>query len=190
MTVDSAGPGVARARRRGPAPGARAELRPRSGAAPLLCGPEVMMRFTVAALAQAGVGRRAGVRVDGAQHAVRHRPLRALPARAHAGLPRRPGVPLERARALARDQGAVMEAAATPDARRVEVLLLRRLPAQPARPARTSCCCSPTASRSPTSWRRAARSSRAPTTSRSSRARSPRPTTPNASTRFARARVR
>ena len=59
------------------------------------CGPEVMMRFTVAALAR----RRASARdriyvVDGAQHAVRHRPLRPLPARPDARLPRRAGLPL------------------------------------------------------------------------------------------------
>jgi coenzyme F420-reducing hydrogenase gamma subunit/NAD(P)H-flavin reductase len=53
-------------------------------------------------------GQRARVRVDGAQHAVRHRALRALPARTHAGVPRRAGLPVERARAVAGDQGAVM----------------------------------------------------------------------------------
>ena len=79
-----------------------------AGAVALLCGPEVMMRFTVAALAQRRRRRRARVRVDGAQHAVRDRSLRALPARADARLPRRAGLPLERARAVAGDPGAVM----------------------------------------------------------------------------------
>ena len=76
-------------------------------AAALVCGPEVMMRFTVSALAQAGVPERQRLRVDGAQHAVRDRPLRALPARPDARVPRRARLPLERARELAPDPGAL-----------------------------------------------------------------------------------
>ena len=112
VTVDSAGPewlghvGVV------PRLVRRAEFDP-AGAVALLCGPEVMMRFTVAALAQSGVGRRSRVRIDGAQHAVRDRALRSLPARAHARLPRRAGLRVERARALAGDPGAVMAAPAS-----------------------------------------------------------------------------
>ena len=82
----------------------RAELDPAATVA-LLCGPEVMMRFTVAALQRAGSRRRAHPRLDGAQHAVRHRPLRPLPARADARLPRRPGLRVERARAAGSRSG-------------------------------------------------------------------------------------
>ena len=48
----------------------------------MVCGPEVMMRFTVSALREAGVSRRAHLSVDGAQHEMRHRPVRSLPVRA------------------------------------------------------------------------------------------------------------
>ncbi len=54
--------------------------------------------------------RRSHVRLDGAQHAVRDRPLRPLPARSDARLPGRAGVPLVQARAVAGDPGAVMDA--------------------------------------------------------------------------------
>ncbi len=98
-----------------------------------LCGPEVMMRFTVAALARAGV---AGGRV----YASMERNMQC--GIGHCGhcqlgptldLPRRTGLPLERARRLAGDPGAVMARRAQADAGRVEVRLLRRLPAEPAR---------------------------------------------------------
>ena len=59
----------------------------------LLCGPEVMMRFTVVGAGGARRRRRARLRLDGAQHAVRHRALRSLPARADVPVPRRPGLP-------------------------------------------------------------------------------------------------
>ncbi len=58
------------------------------------------------------------------------------------------------------------------DARRVEVLLLRRLPAEPARLRGRAAGARRAAARSRTSWRRPARPSRARTTCRSSRARS------------------
>ena len=68
-----------------------------------------------------------------------------------------------------------MADAAQADARRVEVLLLRRLPAEPARLRGRAARARRPAARSPTSSRRAARPSTVPTTSRSSRARSPPP---------------
>ena len=46
--------------------------------------------------------------VTGTQHAVRHRPVRALPARADPGLPGRPGRRLRPGRPAAQHQGAVM----------------------------------------------------------------------------------
>ena len=130
------------------------------------------MRFTVAALDPRRRRRRARLRVDGAQHAVRDRPLRPLPARPDARLPRRAGLPLERTRAMARDQGAVMAELQKPtlavwkfsscDGCQLSLLdcedelLTRR------RPRRDRLL----------PGGHAARSSRAPTTSRSSRARS------------------
>ena len=47
----------------------------------LVCGPEVMMRYAAQALLDRGVPARS-IRCRGAQHAVRHRTLRSLPARA------------------------------------------------------------------------------------------------------------
>ena len=70
VTVDSAGPewlghvGVVTTLVR------RAELDP-SATVAMVCGPEVMMRFTVAALLDARGAAGADLRVDGAQHAVR-----------------------------------------------------------------------------------------------------------------------
>ena len=66
------------------------------------------MRFAVEALRRPRRRRRPRLRLDGAQHAVRHRPLRALPARPDARLPRRPRLRAgtER-RAVAGDPGAV-----------------------------------------------------------------------------------
>ena len=144
------------------------------------------MRFLVAGLrrARASPAERM-LRLDGAQHAMRHRPLRPLPARPDARLPRRAGLPLVGARAVARDQGAVTVSADKKTARRVEVRLLRRLPAQPARLRGRAARARRRNSRSPTSSRPRARPSTAPTTSRWSRARSPRRTTPSGSRRCA-----
>jgi hypothetical protein len=47
----------------------------------LVCGPEVMMRFTVRELARAACPDERDLRLDGAQHEVRRRLLRPLPAR-------------------------------------------------------------------------------------------------------------
>ena len=66
------------------------------------------MRFTVAALLERGVAAGADLRLDGAQHAVRRRPLRPLPARPDAHLPRRAGLLATSELApLARGAGAV-----------------------------------------------------------------------------------
>ena len=99
----------------------------------LLCGPEVMMRFAVSALAQRGVdGERVYVSMErNMQCGIGHCGHCQLGPTLR--LPRRPGLPLERARAVAGDQGAVMSAPPQADAGRVEVRLLRRLPAEPAR---------------------------------------------------------
>ena len=47
----------------------------------MVCGPEVMMRFTANALHRGGTADGAHLRVDGTQHEVRHRPVRPLPVR-------------------------------------------------------------------------------------------------------------
>ena len=59
---------------------ARAGFDPHNAVA-MVCGPEVMMRFTADALRRAG--RRVGpdLSVDGAQHEMCHRPVRSLPVR-------------------------------------------------------------------------------------------------------------
>ena len=102
---------------------------------------------------------------------MRHRPLRPLPARPDARLPRRPGLHLGRGRPAGSRCGS-SDGAAKPTLAVWKFSLLRRLPAEPARLSRTSCSRSPSASRSRTSSRRRARPSTARTTSRSSRARS------------------
>ena len=66
----------------------------------------------------------------GAQHEVRGRAVRALPARAAAGLPRRPGGRLRRSPRHCSPSGSCDEPT---DPGRLEVRLLRRLPADPAR---------------------------------------------------------
>ena len=129
-----------------------------------------------------GVGGERVYVVDGAQHAVRHRPLRPLPARADARLPRRAGLPLERARAAGSRSGSCDGRAAEAHARGLEVLLVRRLPAEPARLRGRAAAARRARSRSRYFLGGdAARSSTARTTSRSSRARSRPRTTPSAS---------
>ena len=62
-----------------------------------VCGPEIMMRFTARALLERGVAaERIYVSLERNMQ-LRRRPLRPLPARPDADLPRRPGVPLRRA---------------------------------------------------------------------------------------------
>ena len=135
-------------------------------------GPEVMMRFTAQALLDRGIDpadihvsleRNMKCAVD---------PVRSLPVRPDLRLPRGPGDEPGRDRPLLRGAGAVSGAArAEPPARRLEVRLLRRLPAQPARPRGRAAGARRRGSRSPTSSRPARPTSRAPTTSRWSRAR-------------------
>ena len=60
----------------------------------MVCGPEIMMRFSAQALAGAGVPGRRDLSVDGAQHEVRHWLVRSLPAGSAPDLPRRAGFSL------------------------------------------------------------------------------------------------
>ena len=83
------------------------------------------------------------------------RPLRALPARPAVRLQGRAGAAPRRA--SSRCMAGARAVSAEPHARRVEVRLLRRLPAHRCSTARTSCSRSPARSRSPTSSRPAAR---------------------------------
>ena len=85
----------------------------------------------------------------------------------------------------ARHPGGVTCDSARAQAGRLEVRLVRRLPAEPARLRGRAARDRRAPSRSPTSSRRRAPSSRARTTCPSSRARSPRRTMPSGSTRFA-----
>ena len=71
----------------------RARFDPPSTVA-LVCGPGVMMRFTVLELMNHGLDAFADLRVHGAQHEMRHRPVRPLPVGAVFCLQGRPGVPL------------------------------------------------------------------------------------------------
>ena len=149
----------------------------------LVCGPEIMMRFTRRGAARARRrGRSASTSRWSATCSCAVGPLRPLPARADADLPRRPGLQLRPAGAAA--GGARAVSAATPpqaQARRLEVRLLRRLPALAAR----------LRGRAARARRRGRdrllpggqqrRRCAAPTTSRWSRARSRRPTTASGS---------
>ena len=179
-TVDAAGRDWAGHGRRRTEAGRRRAASTRRATVAFVCGPEIMMRFTVAGAARARRRRRADLRLAGAQHAVRRRPLRPLPARADAGLPRRARLPVRELAPLAGGAGAV-------SARRKPKLavwkfascdgcqlIAARLRGRAARARRTR-------SRSPTSSRRRAASSRGRTTSRSSRARSRPRTTPSGS---------
>ena len=65
----------------------------------LICGPEVMMRFAIAGLARLGRAGERYVCLDGAQHEVRHRPMRPLPVRPDLHLPGWAGVHLRPLRA-------------------------------------------------------------------------------------------
>ena len=139
------------------------------------------MRFAVAGAAASAASR--GERIcalAGAQHEVR-----ASGCCGHCQLgpavrlQGRPGVPpTTQVEPLLQRAGAVMRAPTQAQARGLEVRLLRRLPAEPARLRGRAARARRARSRSPTSSRPRARTRRrAPTTSRWSRARSPRPTT-------------
>ncbi len=60
----------------------------------LVCGPGVMMRFTVMELMNHGLKPGADLPLHGTQHEMRYRPLRPLPVGAVFRLQRWPGVPL------------------------------------------------------------------------------------------------
>ena len=85
----------------------RAQLDPDQTVA-MTCGPEIMMRFLVDGLGGDRDSDEPDLRLDGAQHAVRDRPLRPLPARSDARLSRRSGVSVVGGAKMAGDQGAVM----------------------------------------------------------------------------------
>ena len=84
---------------------------------------------------------------------LRRRPLRPLPARPDADLPRRPGLPLRRDRAADGGAGAV-SASREAEARGLEVRVVRRLPAHAARLRGRAARARRARSRSPTSSRR------------------------------------
>ena len=135
-----------------------------------------MMRFAVAGAARSRRRRRAHPRLDRAQHEVRDRPLRALPARPTASSARTgPVIPGRPDRAASRGAGAVM---ATSRARSS-----RSGSSPPATAASSACSTSRTSCLALAGADRgrllpggdARRRSRAPTTSRWSRARSPPP---------------
>ena len=74
----------------------------------LVCGPEVMMRYAATALIARGVRPEPHPAVDGAQHEVRRRPVRALPAARAVPLRGRSGARLRPARPSDGRPGAVM----------------------------------------------------------------------------------
>ena len=71
----------------------------------MVCGPEVMMRFTVMELLKRGVAAGAHLPVGGAQHEMRHRLLRPLPVRPDVYLQGRPGISLQPHRGHSRQVG-------------------------------------------------------------------------------------
>ncbi len=108
LTVDAPDAGLERPRRRGHAADPRGPTSIPPAPLAMVCGPEVMMRFAAARAARAR--RRAGaddLGLAGAQHEVRDRPLRALPARPAVRLQGRPGGPARPRRAAHADGGAV-----------------------------------------------------------------------------------
>ena len=131
------------------------------------------MRFTAAALRDRERSGDVDLGLARAQHEVRGRLVRALPARAALRVQGRPGGAAGSCRAV--DGG---RARCEAQARGVEVRVVRRLPALAAGLRGRAARRWPTRSRSPTSWKRPGRRSKDPTTSRSSRVRSPRRTTP------------
>ena len=116
------------------------------------------MRFTARALIDARRRARPDLDLDGAHDALRRRAVRPLPARADADLPRRPRLPLGRARAAAGGAGAVSEATPRPSgsSRPATAASCR------SSTARTSCSRSPARSRSRTSSRRRAPTAKGP----------------------------
>ena len=114
---------------------ARLELAPAHTIA-FVCGPEPMMRFVGRALLRPRPAGLAHPPVARAQHAVWRRPLRPLPARPAPGLPRRAGGAASPRPHAALDPGDLTvprrRPPASPQARRLEAHLLRRLPADPA----------------------------------------------------------
>ena len=97
---------LARARRRVTTLVPRADFDPDHTVA-MICGPEVMMRFAVAALQRPRRAGRGDLRLAGAQHEVRDRALRPLPARARASSARTARCSAGRGRAAAAGAGAL-----------------------------------------------------------------------------------
>ena len=86
------------------------------------------MRFTALALMERGMQPSTDPRVDGTQHAMRDRAVRALPAGLGLRVRRRPGDDLGARRTAPRGASAVSPVR-NAEAGRVEVLIVRRLPA-------------------------------------------------------------
>ena len=126
----------------------------------LVCVPEIMMVFVVRALLERGVPNRADLDLDGAQHALRRGPLRALPARPRARLSRRPRLPRGRDDVPARGAGAVSAVATRPKLAVWKFSSCDGCQLSASSTARTSCSRSRKGSRSRTSRRRRAPRSR------------------------------
>ena len=91
------------------------------------------MRFAAQALLERGVRSDADLRLDGAQHAMRASAIAATASSARrSSAATGPSITYDAARAAAGGEGAV-SGAGKPDARRLEVRLVRRLPALAAR---------------------------------------------------------
>ena len=82
---------LARPRRAGHHAASRGPASTRPGPLALVCGPEVMMRYVSGRPRRPRRGARADPAVDGAQHEVRRRPVRPLPAARAVRLRRRSG---------------------------------------------------------------------------------------------------
>ena len=146
-----------------------------------VCGPEIMMRFSADALVERGVApERIYVSLERNMRCGA-RPLRPLPARPDAHLPRRSRLHVRRPRSPGSRFASCERGTRQAEARGLEVRVLRRLPADSARLRGRAPRARRTRSRSPTSSRRRAARWRARTTSRSSRARSRPSTTPSGS---------
>ena len=113
----------------------RLDARPARAPSAFVCGPEIMMRFAAAGLLDRGVPADRHRGVAGAQHGVRHRPLRALPARARCSCAATgPVYAYDVAAPLLAVRGRCdWPARRAPAPGGLEVRVVRRLPAHPAR---------------------------------------------------------
>ena len=149
----------------------RADFDPDDAVA-MVCGPEVMMRFAVAALAERGVAaERIFVSLERSMK-LRDRALRPLPAAASCSSARTARCSRWTPSSRCCGCGSCDRAARAGRRSRSGSSPPATAASSACSTSRTSCWRSPARSRSPTSSRPAAGRSRAPTTSRSSRARS------------------